>query len=101
MGRVRPVYVVLSRSLDSLEIRVNKKNEGRRIALVSVDEILVGMDPGDSQACEGLETPLDELSVTLALNTQECITFRMEDIESRDTLAMCLNMFQEGLQHRA
>jgi len=53
----------------------------------------VGADRGASAATQDLETPLDERSVTLVLETDECITFRMEDTESRDKLAACLTMF--------
>merc|ERR1712061_95001 len=88
-GNIRAVTVSLTRSLDILKIKVS--GQTRQVRLLDIDEIVVGTETGESQACEGLETPLDELSVTLALTTQECITFRMRDVEQRDTFCMCLS----------
>mmetsp|Transcript_60092 Transcript_60092/g.176344 ORF Transcript_60092/g.176344 Transcript_60092/m.176344 type:complete len:231 (+) Transcript_60092:75-767(+) len=102
-GQIRTVLASLSRALDVLKIKAgsNKEAQARAIPLSSIDEILVGTDIGDSEACEGMETPLDELSVTLALSSQECITFRMADIEARDTLVMCLTMFSNEARAKA
>jgi len=81
----------LTRSLGTLKIKPAwpKDAQARKIALSSVDEILVGTDTGYSQ----METPLDEFCVTLVLTSADCVTFRMTDVESRDTLAACLAMF--------
>mmetsp|Transcript_12101 Transcript_12101/g.31978 ORF Transcript_12101/g.31978 Transcript_12101/m.31978 type:complete len:231 (+) Transcript_12101:164-856(+) len=102
-GQIRTVLVSLSRALDILKIKAgaNKDAQARAIPLATIDEILVGTDTGDSEACEGMETPLDELSVTLALSSQECITFRMSDVEARDTLVMCLTMFSNEARAKA
>lgn len=93
-GNVRACFVSMSRKLDTLKIRASEKDkQARAIPLVDIEEILVGTDVGGSQACEGLETPLDDLCVTLVLTSADCITFRMQDMESRDTMVMCLTMF--------
>lgn len=93
-GQVRPCFCALNRALDKLQIRANEKDrQGRTVPLQNIAEIVVGSDKSASSATEGLETPLDNMSVTLVLETDECITFRMEDIESRDKLADCLAMF--------
>lgn len=93
-GNIRVCFVALSRKLDTLKIKANEKDkQSRNIALADIEEIVVGQDTGQSGAFEGLETPLDEMSVTLALQSSECITFRMPDPDSRDTLVMCLTMF--------
>mmetsp|Transcript_30764 Transcript_30764/g.56821 ORF Transcript_30764/g.56821 Transcript_30764/m.56821 type:complete len:235 (+) Transcript_30764:147-851(+) len=93
-GNIRVCFVALSRKLDTLKIKANEKDkQSRNIALANIEEIVVGQDTGEIAAFEGLETPLDEMSVTLALQSSECITFRMPDPDSRDTLVMCLTMF--------
>jgi len=96
-GQICIVFMSLNRELDSFKIKMSRnEKQGRHVSLGSIDEVLVGTDIGHSEACEGLETPLDDLSVTLSLNTQECITFRMADIEARDTLAMSFMMLSEN-----
>jgi len=81
----------LTRGLETLKVtrRVPKDARARRIHLSSIDEILVGTDTGYTQ----METPLDDFCVTLVLNSDDCVTFRMSDEEERDTLAGCLTMF--------
>jgi len=102
-GNARTCFVSMSRKLDTLKIRASEKKDqqARPIALVDIEEILVGTDVGGSQACEGLETPLDDLCVTLVLTSLDCITFRMPDMDSRDTLVMCLTMFSNEARAKA
>lgn len=101
-GQIRTVTVSLNRRLDSLRIRASAADsQEREIPLLELQEILVGPDLAGSEVCEGLETPLDELCVTLALTTGACITFRMPDLESRDTMAMCLTMFSSEARQKA
>lgn len=93
-GQTRPCFCALNRTLDKLQIRANERDKhGRTVPLQNIAEIVVGSDKSASAATEGLQTPLDDMSVTLVLDTEECITFRLEDIESRDKLAACLTMF--------
>eukprot|EP00928_Gymnodinium_smaydae_P014710 TRINITY_DN15414_c0_g2_i1.p2 TRINITY_DN15414_c0_g2~~TRINITY_DN15414_c0_g2_i1.p2 ORF type:complete len:248 (-),score=71.02 TRINITY_DN15414_c0_g2_i1:177-920(-) len=93
-GTVRAVFCALNRKLDALKIRANKDaKSGQEIPLNTIDEIVAGESAAQSAGCEGLETPLDELSVTLVLSTGTCITFRMDSLEARDTFTMCLTMF--------
>jgi len=93
-GQVRNCFCALNRSLDKLQIRANERDRhGRTVPLQNIAEIVVGSDKTVSLATEALETPLDDLSVTLVLETDECITFRMEDLESRDKMAACMTMF--------
>jgi len=101
-GKPRPCFVSMSRKLDTLKIRAGEKDkQARPIPLTDIEEILVGTDTQGSQACEGLETPLDDLCVTLVLSGGDCITFRMPDMESRDTLVMCLTMFSNEARTKA
>mmetsp|Transcript_47322 Transcript_47322/g.95538 ORF Transcript_47322/g.95538 Transcript_47322/m.95538 type:complete len:235 (-) Transcript_47322:170-874(-) len=93
-GHVHTVVATLSRKLDVLKIKAKASDkQGRQIPLSAIDEILVGADACNSEVGGGFQTPLDDLSVTLALNTQECITFRMPDLKERDALVMCFTMF--------
>eukprot|EP00747_Dinoflagellata_sp_TGD_P166984 gnl/TRDRNA2_/TRDRNA2_190629_c0_seq1.p1 gnl/TRDRNA2_/TRDRNA2_190629_c0~~gnl/TRDRNA2_/TRDRNA2_190629_c0_seq1.p1 ORF type:complete len:216 (+),score=59.62 gnl/TRDRNA2_/TRDRNA2_190629_c0_seq1:104-751(+) len=93
-GKIRNCFVSLSRQLDKLKIKANaQEKQAREVLLADIDEIVAGAAAGESAACEGLETPLDDLTVTLALTSEECITFRMPDVEQRDTFVMCLSYF--------
>ncbi|OLQ08047.1 hypothetical protein AK812_SmicGene8498 [Symbiodinium microadriaticum] len=55
-------------------------------SLADVEEIHVG------SGLKRVDTPLDELCVTLILSSQDAVTFRFEDVEERDTFAACLLM---------
>lgn len=93
-GQARACFCALNRGLDKLQIRAQEKDRhGRTVPLQNIAEIVVGSDRSASAATAGLETPLDDLCVTLVLESDECITFRLEDVESRDKLAACLTMF--------
>mmetsp|Transcript_62210 Transcript_62210/g.178972 ORF Transcript_62210/g.178972 Transcript_62210/m.178972 type:complete len:246 (+) Transcript_62210:81-818(+) len=84
-GSLRSCTVSISRNLDALRIKADSKTQN--IPLKTVEEIHAGTD------VEGIETPLDELCATLMLTTENCITFRLNDINDRDTFVMCLLMF--------
>merc|ERR1712228_329761 len=93
-GQLRPRFCMLTRKLDAFRIKTDKEAaDARNVPLTSIEEIIAGADASQSLASKGLETPLDDLSVTLALNDRTFITFLMNDIESRDTFAMCITMF--------
>lgn len=93
-GQLKTCYVLLGRKLDALKIKASEKDkQERRVPLASIEEILAGNDLSQSDKVCDIETPLDELSVTLSLSTEESITFRMHDADARDTLVMCLTMF--------
>jgi hypothetical protein len=95
-GETKACFCALNRSLDKLQIRADEKDKrGRTLPLASIGEILVGKDKSASPSCDSLETPLDDLSVTLVLESDECLTFRMENIDARDKLASCLMMFSD------
>lgn len=97
-GSTTTCFCSLSRGLDELRIRVREHDRhARQVPLAELREIVAGSDVSRSIACKDLETPLDGLSVTLAIR-DECITFRMKDIEERDTLAMCLTLFRNQLR---
>lgn len=84
-GSVRECTVFLNRSLDTLKLKVNKNT--RNISLKTIEEIFAG------DGLEGIQTPLDELCATLMLSSEDCITFRLGDMNERDTFIMCLHMF--------
>jgi len=85
-GQVRTCSASLNRSLDSLSIKVGPQK--RTIKLKDVEEIHAG-----DERIEGVTTPLDELCATLMLASEDCITFRLNDVNDRDTFVMCLLMF--------
>eukprot|EP00931_Biecheleriopsis_adriatica_P027317 TRINITY_DN16453_c0_g1_i1.p1 TRINITY_DN16453_c0_g1~~TRINITY_DN16453_c0_g1_i1.p1 ORF type:complete len:247 (+),score=54.32 TRINITY_DN16453_c0_g1_i1:133-873(+) len=64
----------------------------RRIGLTEITEVYQGKEPED------IETPLDELCSTLLLESGECISFRFDDIASRERFAMCLQILVDGQQ---
>lgn len=86
-GSLKTCTCSLSRSLDTLRIKV--KSNSRNIQLCDIEEIHAGADVEGLQ----IQTPLDELSATLMLPSEESITFRLNDVNDRDTFVMCLLMF--------
>jgi len=84
-GQLTACMVSLTRALDSLKIKAG--GQTREIKLVDIVEICAGTEVQD------IDTPLDELCATLMLCTEDCITFRMVDLNGRDTFIMCLLMF--------
>merc|ERR1712137_325746 len=70
-GQLRPRYCMLTRKLDAFRIKSSKEaSDARNIPLTSIDEIVAGADNASSLASRGLETPLEDLSVTLVLSDQ-------------------------------
>lgn len=93
-GTRKNCWAAITRKLDKLRIKSSKSGSGSKdVQMADVDEILVGADASQSLACEGIDTPLDALSVTMVLSTQDCITFRLPDDDTRDTFVMCISMF--------
>lgn len=96
-GGTTNCFCSLNRGLDELRIRVREHDKNvRQVPLVQVREIIAG-NAVSSEAGENLETPLDEQCVTLSL-PNECITFRLKDVEERDIMAMCLTLFRNELR---
>merc|ERR1711920_52505 len=93
-GQTRSRFCMLTRKLDAFRIKTDKEtSDARNIPLTTIEEIIAGADTARTLASRGLETPLSELSVTLALTDQTFITFLLQDVEARDTFAMCITMF--------
>merc|ERR1711924_520165 len=84
-GQLTTCTVSLTRALDALKIKAG--GQTRDIMLRDITEIAAGTEVPD------IDTPLDDLCATLMLVTEDCITFRMVDLNSRDTFIMCLAMF--------
>jgi len=84
-GQLTSCTVSLTRALDALKIKAG--GQTRDIMLRDISEIAAGTEVQD------IDTPLDELCATLMLVTEDCITFRMVDLNARDTFIMCLLMF--------
>lgn len=59
----------------------------RVVELRDVEEIHPGAD------VQGIDTPVDELCATLILTQGDCITFRLADLNARDTFVYCVLMF--------
>mmetsp|Transcript_55313 Transcript_55313/g.177348 ORF Transcript_55313/g.177348 Transcript_55313/m.177348 type:complete len:236 (+) Transcript_55313:106-813(+) len=85
-GQLKTCSASLSRSLDTFSIKVGTQK--RNIKLKDVEEIHAG-----AETIDGVNTPLDDLCATLMLASDDCITFRLNDINARDTFVMCLLMF--------
>lgn len=86
--------VSLDRKLTTMTLHRSKNKESgkkRTISLESIGEIAVGEDVGDD-----VELPVNELCVTLILNDGQTIAFLFDDLEARDTFALCLSMFVDG-----
>jgi hypothetical protein len=89
-GQLTSCTVSLSRALDTLKIKAG--GQTREIRLQDIAEIGAGTEVPD------IDTPLDDLCATLMLATEDCITFRMVDLNARDTFVMCLGMFCNSQQ---
>lgn len=94
-GDYRDCFLTLTRELDTLKIQAVESKSGntRAIPLTSIDEIVAGTDTAGNAVAARLQTPLDDLCVTLVLQSADCVSFRLPDIEKRDTLVMCLTIF--------
>mmetsp|Transcript_18716 Transcript_18716/g.34872 ORF Transcript_18716/g.34872 Transcript_18716/m.34872 type:complete len:239 (+) Transcript_18716:66-782(+) len=92
-GSATECIVSLDRKLTTISLqRPGKKDAKRRaVPLESIEEICVGDEAGD-----GVELPLDEFCVTLLLEDGNALAFRFNDVEERDTFALCLSMFVDG-----
>uniref|UniRef100_A0A7S4QV48 ISP1 C-terminal domain-containing protein n=1 Tax=Alexandrium monilatum TaxID=311494 RepID=A0A7S4QV48_9DINO len=85
-GQLKTCSASLNRSLDTFSIKVGTQKKS--ILLKEIEEIHAG-----AEEIDGVTTPLDELCATLMLKSGDCITFRLSDINARDTFVMCLLMF--------
>eukprot|EP00415_Alexandrium_ostenfeldii_P002625 UN2625 len=75
-GQLKGCSASLNRALDTFTIKVGTQK--RRIPLVDIEEIHAG-----AEDIEGVDTPLDELCATLMLKSDDCITFRLGDVNAR------------------
>lgn len=95
-GGVATVSATLDRRLTKLTLARGHSKIGKRgIALEAVAGIAVGLEA--LEEVEGGALPgLDELCATLVLEGGECISFRLSDVEERDTFVLCMSMFVDG-----
>jgi len=82
-------HASLDRKLTTLTIKRNRSKRG--VPLETIAEICVG-----EEAAGEIPLPVDEQCVALLLEDGTSIGFRFEDIEDRDTFALCLSMFVDG-----
>lgn len=96
-GQVRACFCSLNRALDTFSIKVGElQSQCRSIQLKDIEQMIAGKDSNEYPVLETISTPLDDRCVTLALISGTCISFRMKDIEQRDTFVMCLTMFSNA-----
>lgn len=83
----------LDRKLTTLSLQRSAKKDAKKrgVPLQEVNEVCIGEEAGDE-----IDLPLDENCVTLLLEDGNAVGFRFEDIEERDTFALCLSMFIDG-----
>jgi len=84
-GDVKMCSISLNRNLDKLTIKMGSAS--RKIPLKTVDEIHKGAD------ASSINQFLDELCATLVLTSGDAISFRLADVEARDTFVLCLSTF--------
>lgn len=89
-GQMRTCNCSLDRRLRNLVLEL--RGSARRIPLTNVREVYQGKEPED------IETPLDDLCATLAMEEGDCITFHFADIPARENFAMCLQLLVDGQQ---
>lgn len=91
-GNTVACCVQLDKKLTMLSIqRANRSDaKKRQMPLETIVEVIVGED------VHGTPLPTNDMSVSLLINDGQCIAVVFEDIEFRDTFALCLSMFVEG-----
>jgi len=89
-GQLRACTCSFDRKLKEYKIMISK--DTRTIPLTKFREVFQGSEPED------IATPLDELCVTVVLDTGECLSFRFNTVEERETFAMCLQIIMDGHQ---
>lgn len=89
-GQLRTCTCSFDRKLRNYNIVINK--ETRSIPLIKFKEVFQGIEPED------IATPLDELCVTIVLESGECLSFRFKDLQERESFAMCLQIIVDGHQ---
>eukprot|EP00747_Dinoflagellata_sp_TGD_P168393 gnl/TRDRNA2_/TRDRNA2_194660_c0_seq1.p2 gnl/TRDRNA2_/TRDRNA2_194660_c0~~gnl/TRDRNA2_/TRDRNA2_194660_c0_seq1.p2 ORF type:complete len:186 (-),score=45.63 gnl/TRDRNA2_/TRDRNA2_194660_c0_seq1:28-528(-) len=74
--------------------RIVQSGKIKRIPLTDIIGIHAGAEP------EGLTTPLDEMSATMAVGPDGAlISFRFEHINARDTFVMCMMLFAQSVMN--
>lgn len=89
-GQLRSCTCSFDRKLKEYKIMISK--DTRSIPLTKFREVFQGAEPED------IATPLDELCVTVVLDTGECLSFRFNSVEERESFAMCLQIIMDGHQ---
>lgn len=89
-GALKSCTVSLSRDLQVLKIKAG--GQTRPVPLKDLEEIVAGAEVAS------VATPLDELCATLVSSSGDCISFRLPDLNERDTFVMCLLMFTQKAQ---
>lgn len=88
-GEEEDCLLTLNRELTSLSLQ-----KRRSVPLSEVCQICVGFDAED----QGVDLPIDELSVSFLLNDGRHVAFRFLDVEDRDTFAICMSMFVDKVR---
>mmetsp|Transcript_97095 Transcript_97095/g.274450 ORF Transcript_97095/g.274450 Transcript_97095/m.274450 type:complete len:295 (+) Transcript_97095:114-998(+) len=97
-GGIAMCHASLDRKLSTLSLqRCGKKDAKKRgIPLEDINEICIGEEAGDD-----VELAVDGMCVTLLLQDGQAVGFRFDDIEERDTFALCLSMFVDARRSEA
>jgi len=84
-GDVKLCSISLNRNLDKLTIKMGSAS--RKIPLKTVGDIHAGADAAS------INRFLDELCATLVLTSGDAVSFRLADMDARDTFVLCLSTF--------
>jgi len=92
-GSTTECIASLDRKLTTLSLQRSGKKDAKKrgVPLHGITEVCVGEEAGDE-----IDLPLDEHCVTLLLEDGNAVGFKFNDIEERDTFALCLSMFIDG-----
>jgi len=92
-GDTTECIATLDRRLTTLSLQRSAKKDAKKrgILLAEINQVCMGQEAGDE-----IDLPLDENCVTLLLEDGNAVGFRFEDVEERDTFALCLSMFVDG-----
>jgi len=92
-GGTAECLVSLDRKLNNLYLQKAGKPDSKKraIPLETIEHIVVGEDV---QA--GVQLPVTAMCVTLILLDGQALAISFDEVEPRDTFALCLSMFVDG-----
>lgn len=84
-------FVQMDKKVTTLHLTTRSSSRKRSVPLEIIEEIGMGQEVSFETGVD-----LDDMCVTLGLSEGQPVPVRFEDVEDRDTFALCLSMFVDG-----